>query len=132
MKLTVVTPEKTLLNSVSVEELLVPGIKGEMGILPGHAPLVSTLGSGILKYRLCEKKDMEKVAVSWGYCEVQPDKVVVLAESAETKTALDQDKAKKALETVLKKLENLHLSPEEIRKLRQEEQKQRTFLKLME
>ncbi len=131
MKLTVVTPEKIVLDSVSVEELLVPGTKGEMGILPGHAPLVSTLGSGVLKYRLSEEKKIHKMAVSWGYCEVQMDKVVVLAESAETKKELDKEKAEVKLTNILKKLENTHLSPEEIRTLRQEEQQQRTFLQLM-
>ena len=131
MKLTVVTPEKMILDSVVIEELLVPGIKGEMGILPGHAPLVSTLGSGLLRYRLFEEKEFGEIAVSWGYCEVQADKVVVLAESAETKTALDEQKVRKTLEGILKELESVHLSPEEIRKLRQEEQKQRTFLSLI-
>lgn len=132
MKLTVVTPEKMILDSVAIQELLVPGTKGELGILPGHAPLVSTLGSGLLKYRLSDGKAFREIAVSWGYCEVQADKVVVLAESAETKTALDEEKVKETLKGVLKKLENIHLSPEEIRQLRQEEQEQRTFLKLME
>ena len=125
-----VTPEKTVLDSVSVKEILVPGEKGEMGILPGHAPLISTLGSGILKYRLLkEEKAFKEVALSWGYVEVQPEKVVVLAESAETKKALDKDKAQQALSEVLEKLKNAN-SPEEIRTLRREEQKQRTFLKL--
>ena len=131
MKLTIVTPEKTILDSVIVEELLVPGIRGEMGILPDHAPLVSTLGSGLLKYRLSEEKEFLEVAVSWGYCEVQAEKVVVLAESAETKAALDKEKIKKTLKDILEQLENIYLSPEEIRKLREQEQKQRTLLQLM-
>ena len=132
MKLTIVTPEKIVLDSASVKELLIPGIKGEIGILPGHAPLVSTLGSGVLKYCLSnEEKGFQEIAVSWGYCEVQADTVVVLAESAETKVALDEQKVRKTLEGILKELENVQLSPEEIRKLRQEEQKQRTFLNLL-
>ena len=49
MKLTIVTPEKMILDSVTIQELLIPGIKGEMGILPGHAPLVSTLGFRFIK-----------------------------------------------------------------------------------
>ena len=130
MKLTVVTPEKTVLDSIPVQEILIPGEKGEMGILPGHAPLVSMLGSGVLKYNLSEEKEFKEIALSWGYVEVQPEKVIVLAESAETKKALDKDKTKKALEEILKKLKDPHLSPEEIRNLRREEQKQRTFLKL--
>ena len=131
MELTVVTPERMILDSITIQELLVPGIKGEMGILPGHAPLISTLGSGLLKYRLLEEKDFKEIAVSWGYCEVQADKVVVLAESVETKKALDEEKVRKTLEDILKKLENIHLSPEEVRKLREEEQKNRTFLSLL-
>ena len=131
MKLTVVTPEKKVLDSVVVQELLVPGTKGEMGILPGHALLVSTLGTGVLKYRLSEEKNFREIAVSWGYCEVQADKVVILAESAETKKELDKEKTEKTLEDILKQLENIHLSPEEIRKLRKKEQEQRTFLNLL-
>ena len=76
---------------------------------------------------MSEEKDFKEIAVSWGYCEVQADKVVVLAESAETKTALDEEKVRETLESILRELENVHLSPEEIRKLRQEEQKQKTF-----
>ena len=81
LKLTVVTPEKVILDSVEVEELLVPGARGEMGILPIHAPLVSSLKKGILKYRIGQK-NFKEISLSWGYCEVQVDKVVILAESA--------------------------------------------------
>lgn len=132
MKLTLITPEKTFLDSIEVGELLVPGQQGEMGILPGHTPLVSVLGSGILKYRLLKEKTFREIAVSWGYCEVQVDKVIVLAESAETKKELDKEKTQKTLNSILKQLENTQIPPEEMRKLRQEEQKQRTFLKLLE
>ena len=132
MKLTLITPEKTFLDSVEVEELSLPGQQGEMGILPGHTPLVSVLGSGILKYRLLKEKSFQEIAVSWGYCEVQVNKVIVLAESAETKKELDKEKTQKTLSSILKQLEGTQRSPEEIRKLRQEEQKQRTFLKLLE
>ncbi|MDE0120090.1 MAG: ATP synthase F1 subunit epsilon [Bdellovibrionales bacterium] len=132
MKLTIVTPEKKVLDSVTVQELLVPGAKGEIGILPGHAPLVSTLGTGVLKYRLPKEKTFKQMAVSWGYCEVQADKVVVLAESVETKKELDKHKTTETLKDILKQLENIHLSPEEIRKLRKKEEEQRTFLKLLD
>ena len=132
MKLTVVTPEKIVLEDLLVKELLVPGEKGEMGIFPGHAPLVSTLGCGILKYLLPTEKNFQEIAISWGYVEVQAEKVIVLAESAETKKELKKHKTEKILQDILNKLKDPHLSPEEIRKLRQEEQKQRTFLKLMD
>ena len=131
MKLTVVTPEKTILDSVAVKEILIPGAKGEMGIFPNHAPLVSTLSTGILKYRSQEKGPFQEVAVSWGYCEVQPDKVVILAESAETKKELNKAQTEKALKEIAQKRENPGLSPQEIRELSREEQKQRAFLKLL-
>ena len=130
MKLTVVTPEKKLLDSVPVKELLIPGQKGEMGILPGHAPLVSELGSGLLKYLLPEEKTFREIAVSWGYVEVQAEKVIALAESAETKEELDKEKAQRALDSILKKLEDPRLSPEEIRTLRRQEKEQKTRLQL--
>ncbi len=132
MKLTVVTPEKIVLEALLVKELLVPGEKGEIGILPGHAPLVSTLGSGVLKYLLPTEKNFKEIAISWGYVEVQAEKVIILAESAETKKELKKHKAEKTLQDILDKLKDPHLSPDEIRKLRQEEQKQRTFLKILD
>ena len=132
MKLTLVTPEKTVLDSIPVQELLVPGEQGEIGILPGHAPLISTLSAGLLKYRLLEKgSSFQEVAVSWGYCEVQPDKVVVLAESAETKKELDKTQTQRALKELTKKLENPKLSPKDRRELSREEKKQKAFLELI-
>ena len=84
MKLTAVTPEKEILKSVEVSEILAPGKTGELGILPGHAPMVSSLGKGVLKYRKTEStsKGFEEFKVTWGFLEVQADSsVVVLAES---------------------------------------------------
>jgi len=131
VKLSIITPEKTILDSVEVAEILVPGEKGEIGILPGHAPLVSTLGSGVLQYRLSQTKGFSKVAVSWGYCEVRPDKVVILAESADTKKALDAEQIKKSLKEIREKLKNVTLSPEEIRKLEQNKTEQETKLAIV-
>ena len=132
MTLTLVTPEKKVLDSLPIKELLIPGETGQLGILPGHAPLVSTLGSGVLKYLLPGEENFRKIAVSWGYVEVQPEKVIVLAESAETKTELDREKARERLQDILQKQQDTSLSPEEIRSLQKKEQEQRTFLKLTE
>ncbi len=133
MKLTVVTPEKEILKNVEVSELLVPGKNGELGILHGHVPMVSSLGSGLLKYkRTDEDKDIvEELAVSWGFLEVQADSsIIVLAESGLTGRELNRAEAEKKLSEIEKKLEDLTLSPEEIRKLRQEQKQQQTFLQL--
>ena len=135
MKLTVVTPEKEILKSVEVSELLVPGKNGELGILPGHVPMVSSLGSGVLKYKTIEgnKEVYEEMAVSWGFLEVQADSsVIVLAESGCTGQELNRAEAEEKLLEIEKKLEDLTLSPEEIRKFRQEQQQQQALLQLSE
>ena len=130
--LSIVTPEKVVLDSKLVKEILIPGAKGEVGILPGHAPMVSALGTGVLKYWLVGSNKPEAIAVSWGYLEALGEKVVVLAESAETKKAIDKDKSQQRLQQIAKQLEDPSLSPKQIRTLRKEEQKQQTFLKLLE
>ena len=133
MKLTVVTPEKEILKSVEVSELLLPGKTGELGILPGHVPMVSSLGSGVLKYKRGEENNnvFEEMAVSWGFLEVQADSsVIVLAESGWTGQELNRVEAEKKLLAIEKKLEDLTLSSEEIRKLRQQQQQQQALLQL--
>jgi len=131
MKLTVITPEKVVFQSIAVEEVIVPGIKGELGILKGHAPLITTLSSGVLKYSLKDLESFEKIAISWGYCEIRANQeIVVLAESAETQKRIDKDTAEKELAKILKRLEDISLTPEEIRKLRKEEAEIKTFLQL--
>ena len=133
MKLTVVTPEKEILKNVEVSELSVPGKNGELGVLHGHVPMVSSLGSGLLKYKRTDKdKDIvEELAVSWGFLEVQADSsVIVLAESGWTGQELNRAETEKKLSEIEKKLEDLTLSPEEIRKLRQEQQQQQALLQL--
>ena len=130
--LSIVTPEKVVLDSKLVKEILIPGATGEVGILPGHAPMVSALGTGVLKYWLVGSNKPEAIAVSWGYLEALGEKVVVLAESAETKKAIDKDKSQQKLKQIAKQLEDPSLSPKQIRTLRKEEQKQQSFLKLLE
>ncbi len=131
MKLTIVTPEKEFLNKVEVIEVQVPGQKGELGILPGHAPLISPLGSGVLRYKTSHGSDFEELAVSWGYCEVRAEDVIVLAESFETKKSLDKKEAKKVLANTLKQLENISLSPKEIRELRKKQKEQESLLQIL-
>ena len=108
LKLEMVTPDKRVLSE-DVDEIAVPGTLGEIGILPGHTPLLTTLKVGELSY----KKDGETfyVAVNWGYVEVEEEKVIVLVETAELADQIDLERAKAALgraEDALKKL-----SPEE-------------------
>jgi F-type H+-transporting ATPase subunit epsilon len=87
-KLNLVTPEKKLVADQDLEEIVLPAYKGELSILPGHAPLMTTLEPGILCYKLKGQPEV-KVAISWGYCQVSSEAVNVLAESAMTASEID-------------------------------------------
>jgi F-type H+-transporting ATPase subunit epsilon len=83
--------------------VIVPGVMGEMGILPDHAPLLSTLRYGILKVR--HKNQEEIFTVAGGVIEVQPDVVTVLADSAENVAEIDIARAEEARKRAEKMLE---------------------------
>lgn len=95
-KLRLVTPTKKIVDELEVSEVFVPGFRGEIDILPGHAPLVTTLATGILKYREKDSSTFHSFAVSWGYCEVHPEGVTVLADTAEAPDEIDTVRAKEA------------------------------------
>lgn len=88
-KLNLVTPEKKLVTDQDLEEITLPAFCGELAILPGHAPLMTTLEPGILRYKLKTSSEAVQVAISWGYCQVSPEAVNVLAESAMTAEEID-------------------------------------------
>ena len=93
--LIVVTPEKALINE-RVDEVQIPGSEGYLGILPGHAPLFSELKVGELGYR--KDSQWSWMAVAWGFGEVLPDQVRVLAETAERAHEIDLERARRAKE----------------------------------
>ena len=113
-KLSIVTPVRSLLDKVEVNEIFVPAYRGELNILPGHAPLVSTLSEGVLKYRL--KGEETVMAISWGYIEVTFNGVNILAETAELKEDIDLQRAKTALRKADDFLSREITSPEDIEK----------------
>lgn len=115
--LNLVTPEKKVLTDAEVEEVIVPAYKGQLDILPGHAPLMSTLGTGVLKYRLKGSADYEKVAVSWGYLEVNFKGVTVLAETAESLEEIDRARSEAALKKAQTQLMEPILEPDQIHEL---------------
>ena len=90
--LEVVTPEHLLLSK-QVDEVIAPGSEGEFGVLPGHAPFITTLKIGELQYKVGE--EWSYMAVLWGYAEVNPTKVTVLAEIAEKAEDIDVERATK-------------------------------------
>ena len=81
--LNLVTPEKRIVQDAEIDEVVVPAFRGQLDILPGHAPLMTTLGTGVLKYKLKGAANYETVVVGWGYAQVNPTGVVILAETAE-------------------------------------------------
>ncbi len=96
VELVIVTPEKQLLRK-KVVEVQMPGENGYLGILPGHAPLMTELGIGELSYHNGGGKESEHIAIVRGFAEVLPDRVTVLAETAERAEEIDVQRAKDAL-----------------------------------
>ncbi len=104
MKLSLLTPEKKIVMSQEVEEVVVPGHNGELDILPGHAPLMTLLSTGILRWRLKGSTEFQKIVVSWGYCEVNPEGVIVLAESSVLPEEVKPEAFKSEIKTLETKL----------------------------
>jgi len=103
IELIVVTPERQLLRE-SVVEVTLPGLEGELGVLPGHAPLMSELGIGELSYRRATSSTPTSLSVIRGFVEVLPDRVTVLAETAERAEEIDVNRAEEALARAEKRL----------------------------
>ena len=103
IELVVVTPERQLLRGKALEVQL-PGESGYLGILPGHAPLITELGIGELSYHDASGKESEHMAIIRGFAEVLSDRVTVLAETAERAEEIDLQRAKDALARAEKRL----------------------------
>jgi F-type H+-transporting ATPase subunit epsilon len=93
LHLDIVTPEK-LAYSDEVDAVVLPGSEGELGVLPHHAPLISTLGAGELRLRKAGQE--ESFAIVGGFLQVLPDKVVVMAETADLAADIDLERAEEA------------------------------------
>jgi F-type H+-transporting ATPase subunit epsilon len=102
-QLEIVTPEKMVVRDTA-EEMQVPGKNGYLGILPGHAPLVTELAVGEISYR--NGGNTHHLAVAWGFAEVLPDKVTVLAETAERAGDIDVKRAQEAKQRSEEALKN--------------------------
>src|SRR5436190_20698100 len=99
--LEVATPSR-LVIAEQVDEVVVPGIDGYFGVLPGHAPLLATLGIGELTYRI--GREERHVAVAGGFAEVRNDKVIILADTAEKPDEIDRARAERAKERAEQRL----------------------------
>jgi F-type H+-transporting ATPase subunit epsilon len=100
-QLEIVTPEKKVVETAA-EEVQIPGKNGYLGVLPGHAPLITELSVGEITYR--ENSTEQRLAVAWGFAEVLPDKVTILAETAERPAEINVDRARKAKERAEQRL----------------------------
>jgi F-type H+-transporting ATPase subunit epsilon len=89
----IVTPEKMVVKDVA-EEMQIPGKNGYLGILPGHAPLVTELAVGEITYR--KGGSTHYLSVAWGFAEVLPEKVTILAETAERPDEINVGRAQEA------------------------------------
>jgi F-type H+-transporting ATPase subunit epsilon len=93
LMLEIVTPDQPLVRE-AVDQVVLPGVRGELGILPGHTPLLTTLKIGVLWYRKGDER--RYVAVAYGFAEVLPDRVTVLAQLAEPAEKIDVARAETA------------------------------------
>jgi len=101
LKLEVVTPEKQVFSD-EVQSIIVPAAEGYLGVLPNHAPLISGLKPGIIKYR--QEGKTRLLAISGGFMEVSANKVTILADTAERPEQVDVERAKAARERAEKRL----------------------------
>jgi F-type H+-transporting ATPase subunit epsilon len=103
IQLDIVTPERAVLSE-AVDELILPGSEGYLGVRPGHAPLLTTLKVGTIQIRTGNER--RYLAVSWGFVEVLPERVSILAETAERAEEIDVDRAIRAKERAEKRMKD--------------------------
>ena len=101
LTLEIATPTR-LVETETVDEIVIPGIQGYFGVLPGHAAFLTTLGIGELMYRI--GRDEHYLAVANGFAEVRNDKVIVLADTAERPSEIDRARAERARERAERRL----------------------------
>jgi F-type H+-transporting ATPase subunit epsilon len=95
LQLTILSPERRLLENVVADELTLTGSEGQIQVLPGHAPMISTLETGTFKVRHGDGTETGGV-ISSGFFEVRDDKVTLLAETLELRGEIDVSRARKA------------------------------------
>src|ERR1700687_411088 len=102
-QLEIVTPAKLVVKDAA-EEAQIPGLSGYLGILPGHAPLITELAVGVITYKASGAT--HTLSVAWGFAEVLPDKVTILAEAAERPQEIDVERAQKSKDRAEERLKS--------------------------
>lgn len=108
----VVTPEQVLYSG-EVRMVVAPGEDGELGILPLHTPLITTLVPGELRLKYSEKEEQDYIAIDGGFLEISEDKVIVLADGAEFVSKIDVEKLKQHKSELEEKLKQLKRDEDE-------------------
>ncbi len=108
LKLEIVSAERVV-YSEDVEAVIAPGVEGQLGILPHHAPLMTILQAGELRVRRGAEEDI--LAISGGFLEVRPDRVIVLADSAERAEEIDGERAEAAKQRAEERLKERGVTP---------------------
>lgn len=109
LNLEILTPENTVLESPQVEFVVLPAFEGEMGILPGHLPILVQLKEGEL--RIHQGGEVKSFAVSGGFAQVSSGKISVFAETAEMAEEIDAEQARQALEKARAQLVQKGMDP---------------------
>jgi F-type H+-transporting ATPase subunit epsilon len=102
-QLEIVTPTKLLVKEAA-EEAQIPGLSGYLGIRPGHAPLLTELAVGVITYKVSGTTNT--LSVAWGFAEVLPDRVTILAEAAERPQEIDVERAQKSKDRAEQRLKS--------------------------
>jgi len=114
LQLSIVTPER-LVFSENVDQVNVPGVEGDLGILYDHAPILTTMRAGRFSYELLGEKGRQTInmIVSGGYLEVTDNRVIVLAEAVEFLDEIDKERAKTSLAKAEEALADTDLTDDE-------------------
>lgn len=132
LNLTLVTPDKKMLTGAEVEEIIVPAFKGQLDILPGHAPLMTTLTAGVLKVRMKGESTFKSAAISWGYLQINPNGVMILAETAEWSEEVDKTRAETNYAQAEKRLQEAGLGPDDYTQIQRKVEKEKARLELVQ
>jgi F-type H+-transporting ATPase subunit epsilon len=102
-ELEIVTPDRLLLKE-QVDEVQIPGSEGYFGVLPGHTPMLASLAVGEMWYR--KGQEVTYLSLAFGFCEVLPDRVTILAQLAERAEDIDVQRAEEAKRRAEERLKN--------------------------
>jgi F-type H+-transporting ATPase subunit epsilon len=128
-KLTLLTPDKKVFVDQEIEEVTVPAYRGELNILPGHSPLITTLSTGIMRWRLKGESELKQIVVSWGYCQITPSGVDVLADMVDLPEDVNVEEAKQMINENEKKLLE-SLEPEQFNEVQRDLARARAHLEI--